>query len=123
MANLQPGLSARVELVVADSDTALAVGSGDVAVLATPRLLALCEQATVAAAAPGLDPGETTVGSRVELDHLSPTPVGTPVVAIAVLESVDGPRLTFTVSAVQEGREVARGVVRRVVVDRARFGG
>ncbi len=123
MANLQPGLSARVELVVADSDTALAVGSGDVAVLATPRLLALCEQATVAAAAPGLDLGETTVGSRVELDHLSPTPVGTPVVAIAVLESVDGPRLTFTVSAVQEGREVARGVVRRVVVDRARFGG
>jgi len=123
VANLQPGLSARVELVVADSDTALAVGSGDVAVLATPRLLALCEQATVAAAAPGLDLGETTVGSRVELDHLSPTPVGTPVVAIAVLESVDGPRLTFTVSAVQEGREVARGVVRRVVVDRARFGG
>jgi fluoroacetyl-CoA thioesterase len=106
---------------VSDDDTALAVGSGDVPVLATPRVVALCEAATVAAAAPGLAPGETTVGARVELDHLAPTPVGASVVATAVLESVDGRSLTFRVSAVQEGREVARGVVRRVVVNRDRF--
>jgi predicted thioesterase len=123
MADLRPGASARAELVVTERDTAASVGSGDVAVLATPRLLALCEEATVAAAAPGLAPGETTVGARVELDHLAPTPVGETVVADAVLESVDGPSLTFRVRAVQGDREVGRGTVRRVVVDRQRFAG
>ena len=123
MADLRPGASGRAELVVGERDTAVALGSGDVAVLATPRLLALCEAATVAAAAPGLAPDETTVGARVELDHLAPTPVGATVVADAVLDSVDGRTLTFRVRAVQGDLEVGRGTVRRVVVDRRRFAG
>jgi predicted thioesterase len=123
MADLRPGASARAELLVGEDDTAVSVGSGDVAVLATPRLLALCEEATVAAAAPALAPGETTVGARVELDHLAPTPVGETVVAHAVLESVEGRSLTFRVRAVQGDLEVGRGTVRRVIVDRRRFAG
>ena len=73
---LQPGLSARVELTVTDADTAQALGSGDVPVLATPRVLALAEAATVAALAARLDTGQTTVGTRVELDHVAATAVG-----------------------------------------------
>ena len=71
-----PGLTAQVELTVTDADTAQAVGSGDVPVLGTPRVLALAEAATVAATATGMPPGSTTVGTRVELEHLAPTVVG-----------------------------------------------
>ena len=58
----------------------MALGSGDVPVLATPRVVALVEEATVAAIAAALAPGQTTVGTRVELDHLAATPVGRTVV-------------------------------------------
>ena len=68
-----PGLTARVELTVTDADTAQAVGSGDVPVLGTPRVLALAEAATVAATATRMPAGSTTVGIRVELEHLAPT--------------------------------------------------
>ena len=68
-----------LEFVVGEPDTAVAMGSGDVPVLATPRLLAWLEAATVAAAAPELAPGRTTVGTRVELEHVVPCGVGTAV--------------------------------------------
>ncbi len=115
------GLDARVELTVSDADTALAWGSGDVPVLATPRVVALVEEATVAAVAPALDDGETTVGIRVELDHLAATPVGRTVVAEARLVTVRGRRLRFAVEVSEGGDVVARGTVTRAVVDRDRF--
>lgn len=118
---LRPGLAARVELTVAEVDTAAALGSGDVPVLATPRVLALAEAATVAATAAALPAGSTTVGTRVELAHLAATAVGRTVVAEAILSDVDGRRLGFTVS-VRDGDDVAaRGRVERVVVDREAF--
>jgi fluoroacetyl-CoA thioesterase len=117
-----PGLRAAVEATVDGRDTARALGSGDVDVLGTPRVLALVEAATVAAVAGALDEGSTTVGSRVQLDHLAPTAVGADVRAEAVLERVDGRRLTFAVTLAEDGRVVARGTVTRAVVDRARFG-
>jgi len=116
-----PGLSARVELTVTDSDTAQAVGSGDVPVLGTPRVLALVEAATVAATATQLPPGMTTVGSRVELDHRAPTPVGRTVTAQARLAKVDGRRLLFEVSLTDGGTVAASGRVERILVDRHRF--
>src|SRR5690242_21888862 len=88
-----PGMGARVELTVTDADTAQAVGSGDVPVLATPRLLALAEAATVGATASRMPPGATTVGTRIELDHRSATAIGRTVTAEARLAKVDGPRL------------------------------
>ena len=118
---LIPGLSATVELTVTPADTAQALGSGDVPVLGTPRVVALAEEATVAAVAPALKAGETTVGTRVELDHLAPTLVGATVVAQALLAQVDGRRLTFDVSVSAAGPVIARGRVSRVVVERERF--
>src|SRR5262245_35312181 len=78
---LTAGLAARVELTVTDADTAQALGSGDVPVLGTPKVLALMEAASVVATAARLEPGLTTVGTRVELDHRAATPVGRKVVA------------------------------------------
>ena len=115
------GLRGAVQAVVAAADTARALGSGDVEVLGTPRVLALVEEATVAAVVGTLDAGLTTVGSRVELDHLAPTAVGATVWAEAVLEQVSGRRLTFAVTLTEDGRVVARGTVTRAVVDRDRF--
>jgi fluoroacetyl-CoA thioesterase len=118
---LAPGLTGAVSLTVSEVDTASALGSGDVPVLATPRVVALVEAATVAAVAKGLAPGQTTVGVRVELDHQAATPVGRSVVAEAVLTEVDGRRLTFEVSLTDGAVLAAQGVVRRVVVDRQKF--
>ncbi len=115
------GRTAEVSFTVTDADTAAALGSGDLAVLATPRLLAWCEAATCAAAG-DLAEGSTSVGTRVELDHLVPSAVGRRVRVLAVLTRVDGRRLGFEVTAAHEdGEVVGRGVVGRVVVDSERF--
>ncbi|MFI7426909.1 thioesterase family protein [Micromonospora sp. NPDC049836] len=116
-----PGLTARVELTVTDADTAQAVGSGDVPVLGTPRVLALAEAATVAATATRMPPGATTVGTRVELAHRAATPVGRTVVAQARLAEVDGRRLLFEVAVTDGDETVADGRVERALVDRQRF--
>lgn len=108
-------------LQVGDDDTALAMRSGDVPVLATPRLIALCEEAAVEAVSGALPEGRTTVGMRVQLDHLAPTAVGRSVTAEATLEKVEGRRLTFTVSAADDRGLVAAGRVTRVVVDVDQF--
>lgn len=118
---LTAGVSARVELTVTDPDTAQAIGSGDVPVLATPRLLALAEAATVAATATRIKPGATTVGTRVELDHKVPTAIGHTVTAEARLAKVDGRRLLFEVVVTEGDTLVAEARVERVVVDRQRF--
>jgi len=90
-------------------------------VLATPRVVALVEAATVAATAGALAPGSSTVGTRVELEHLAPTAVGRQVVAEAHLIAMDGRRLTFDVTLHDGDTLAARGRVERVVVDRDRF--
>lgn len=108
-------------MVVSDTDTARALGSGSVEVLGTPRLIALCEEASCRAVASELADGCTTVSLNIRIDHLQPSPVGAEVVAEAVLAKVDGRRLTFTVSASDERGLVAVGKVVRVVVDVDRF--
>jgi fluoroacetyl-CoA thioesterase len=118
---ISPGLRAGFEHTVTEADTAAAVGSGDLPVLATPRVLALAERATVQAVAGALDPGATTVGARVELEHLQASPVGAAVLVEAVLERVAGRRLEFSFRLLHAGRLAARGWVVRVVVDRAGF--
>ncbi|GGS53657.1 hypothetical protein GCM10010206_14140 [Streptomyces cinerochromogenes] len=106
-----------------DADTAIRMGSGDVPVLATPRLIAWMEAATVRAAAPFLGAGRTTVGTAVRIEHLRATAVGgeVEVTAEATSDATDR-RLTFAVRAVDgSGRVVARGEIERAVVDRQRF--
>jgi predicted thioesterase len=106
-------------------DTARALGSGDLEVLGTPRLIAWCEQATVAAVAHGLDDSRTTVGTRVEIAHERASRIGATVTVRAELAHVDGRLLRFDVVAEQDAdgaqAVVGRGQVTRVVVDRDRF--
>lgn len=118
---VKPGLSAEAELTVGEGDTALAIKSGEVPVLATPRVIALCEEASVRALLDELGPNETSVGMQVQMDHLAPTAVGHTVTAEATVEKVNGRRVTFTVSASDERGLVAVGRVTRVIVDIERF--
>lgn len=116
-----PGLGAQVELTVTDADTAQSLGSGDVPVLATPRVLALAEAATVAATARQIPGGITTVGTRAEIEHRAPTPVGHRVTARALLTKTDGRTLFFEVTVHDGDRLVAEVRVERVTLDRRRF--
>lgn len=114
---------ATLRFTVTDDDTAEAVGSGSLPVLGTPRLLAWCEAATCAAVEDALDEGSTSVGTRVQLEHLAASPVGAEVEVTASTAYVDGRLHRFTVSArhTGDGRVVAAGEITRVVVDTAKF--
>jgi len=127
---LATGLRATVTAEVTDADTAQALGSGDVPVLGTPRLLALAEAATVAAVAPALAPGQTTVGIEVSLEHSRAAPVGACVEVRAELTEIDGRRLVFMVVGYLTGDAapgdrddavIGGGTVQRLLVDRERF--
>ena len=109
--------------VVSAADTAAAVGSGDLAVLGTPRLLAWCEATTCAVVDPSLTAAQTSVGTRVSLEHLAASPVGQRVEVTATVVYVDGRLLRFEVTArhPDDDKLVAHGEVTRVVVDRERF--
>jgi len=105
---------------VTDDDTADALGSGDLPVLATPRLLAWFEEATCGAVA--LDDNSTSVGTRIELEHLVASPVGSEVTATATVAHRDGRLIRFQVVAHDAvGTVLATGEVQRVVVDREGF--
>ena len=108
---------------VTDDDTARAVGSGSLPVLGTPRLLAWLEAATCASLDPLLPDGSTSVGTRVQLEHLAASPVGAEVEVSASSAYVDGRLHRFTVSArdTGSGKVLAAGEITRVVVDAERF--
>lgn len=120
---LEVGLRAALVHVVSEADTAAAMGSGDLPVLATPRVLALCEAACVSALSDAdLDPATTTVGTRVELEHLLALPVGETATSTASLVQVDGRLLRFEVVVTDDGdRLLARAQLTRVLVERERF--
>jgi len=109
---------------VTDGDTATALGSGDVPVLATPRLIAWMEAATVQAALPFLRAGQTTVGTAIRIDHRRATPIGSSVEITATPPRRDPAesRLTFDVRVVDgSGQVVAAGQIERAIIDRRRF--
>lgn len=107
--------------VVTDADTAVTQRTGAVPVLATPSVVLLAEQAAVVAIDGNTPAGHTTVGYRVQMDHLAPVAVGDEVTAEAVLETIEGRRLTFRVSVKHTAGLVAAGRITRVVVEEARF--
>ncbi|MBK6761784.1 MAG: thioesterase [Micrococcales bacterium] len=117
------GQTASVVRQVADTDTAAAVGSGDLPVLGTPILLAWLEAATVAVC--GATDQQTTVGTRIAVDHVRPSAVGTLVTCSAEVAEIDGRIVTFKVQATQEqdGTQAlaGRGVVTRAIVEREVF--
>ncbi|MHB1211109.1 MAG: thioesterase family protein [Candidatus Nanopelagicales bacterium] len=116
------GAESTVTRTVTSADTAIAVGSGDLPVLATPLMIALMEQAACAAIGPYLPDGMTSVGTRVEVRHRAPSPIGSTVHARATVTSVDGARVAFTVRAWQDDGAVIAigdGTHTRAVIDRA----
>jgi fluoroacetyl-CoA thioesterase len=125
MSRLEVGLRATITAEVTQADTAQALGSGDVPVLGTPRLLALAEAACVAAVAPNLEEGQTTVGAAVSLEHKRASPVNASIEVEAELTRIDGRRLwfNFIAYAPDEGDDVVIGAgsVERVLVDTERF--
>ncbi len=115
--------AASLTFTVGDADTAAALGSGSLPVLATPRLLAWLEAATCAALDPTLAAGSTSVGTRVELEHRGASPPGQEVEVSASSSYTDGRLHRFTVAARNRpgGKVVATGEITRVVVDAERF--
>ncbi|MGI9598459.1 MAG: thioesterase family protein [Acidimicrobiales bacterium] len=118
---VSPGLTASKSYTVSEDDTAIALGSGDVPVLGTPRMIAWCEEVTVLALEPALESGRTTVGYRIRIDHLAPTPVGATVEVVASVSEASDRQVTLAVTVTDTNGTAAEGAITRVVVDRDRF--
>ncbi len=118
---LKEGLTHTSRLVVTESVTATKMGSGDMAVLATPAMLALMENAAMLAVAPHLPEGATTVGGHIASNHVKPTALGGEVTATATLTKVEGRKLHFTVTAHEGDALLGEGTHLRFIVDREKF--
>ncbi len=121
MDDIAVGLTGDVEATVSADDTAERWGSGLVPVLGTPTLVAMMENAAVTALDGRLQPEQTSVGGRMDIRHLAPTPVGLSVRVHAELMEVDGRRLVFRVEAWDEVERIGEATHERFVVDRQRF--
>ena len=115
------GMKAQVETLVEREDTAKEVGSGDLLVYATPCMVALMEGAACEAIAAALKDTETTVGTGLNIQHLSATPVGLDVRAEAEVTAVEGKVITFAVTAYDEVGEIGKGTHTRVIVNTQKF--
>lgn len=118
---LETGLKYEGRLIVSECNTASALGSGDMDVLATPAMVALMENAAMMAVADHLPEGSTTVGVEISTSHLKASAIGANVVAQACLEEVDGRRLKFSLKAWDDAGVIGEGVHTRFIVDRERF--
>jgi fluoroacetyl-CoA thioesterase len=118
---LHPGLSAEIEISVSETDTAAHLGSGSIAVYATPALVVLMESAAVHALEGRLPPGHTTVGGQINLRHLAATPVGMQVRARAELVEVQGRKLSFRIQAWDNVEQVGEATHIRFLIDEEAF--
>lgn len=114
-------MTGTAELTVSDRDTAIALGSGDLSVLGTPRVVALCEEAAVAVLAGLLPPGATSVGTQIQIDHTAASAVGASVTAKATVLGVESKKITFDVELVDRDSVVASGTHTRFIVDHDQF--
>lgn len=121
IAMIEIGLTHTSQLVVSDDVTAIAMGSGDMPVLATPVMMALMENAAMLAVAPHLLQGSTTVGGHIAASHVKPTAVGHTVTATATVTAVDGRKIEFAVAAHCGETLLGEGSHTRFIVDRDRF--
>ncbi|RSN73816.1 MAG: thioesterase [Thermoproteota archaeon] len=118
---LRPGLKDRRLFRVTDQHSAKFLGSGDVSVLSTPSMITFMEETCRKMVESFLEEGDTTVGTRVDVSHLKPAPVGEEVEVTAELIEVDGRRLKFRVEAFWRGEKIGEGYHERFVVNRERF--
>ena len=115
------GMKGMVESCVEREDTAKEVGSGDLLVYATPCMVALMEGAACEAIADCMGENQTTVGTMLNIEHISATPVGLEVRAEAEVTEVAGKVITFDVKAFDEAGEIGRGTHKRVVINAQKF--
>lgn len=115
------GMKGRAEAVVSDQNTAIAAGSGTLPVFATPWMCALMEKAAWTAIAPALEEGDSTVGTKLNVSHLSATPIGLKVWAESEVTLVDGKRIELKVSAYDEKGLIGEGTHERFLVTNERF--
>lgn len=119
--DLKVGLKNSVAQVVTENDTAVAVGSGSLKVLATPKLIALVEKAAADLVEKNLSPEMTSVGTLVNFEHTAPTPVGMKFSAEVEIIEIDGRKIIFNVKTFDEVREVGHGRHERFIVNREKF--
>ena len=118
---MEKGLKHISTTTVTAANTALTMGSGDMEVFATPTMVALMENAAMKAVAPHLPEGSTTVGAMMQTSHIKPSAPGETVTAEAVLQEVDGRKLTFRITAYDAEGTIGEGIHIRYIVDRERF--
>lgn len=121
MGSLAVGLKGEATIPVTEGNTAVAYGSGSARVFATPAMIGLMEKAALSSVDPRLPAGQTTVGVRVDVEHLAATPVGMQVTARSELVEIDGRRLVFRVEAYDECEIIGRGTHVRYIVTADRF--
>jgi predicted thioesterase len=113
--------SEKVTASVDGSNTAKAVGSGSLEVFATPMMIALMERAACQALAGSLEEGQTSVGTMINVEHVSASPIGATISATAAIDGVFGRRVEFSVTAMDGETVIGRGKHTRMIVDRRRF--
>lgn len=118
---MEVGLKYESRVVVSQSNTALALGSGDMEVFATPAMIALMENAAMMAVAAEVGDGNSTVGIEMNSSHVKASPIGATIIAQAELVEVDGRKLTFSVKAFDEQGVIGEGRHIRFVVNRDKF--
>ena len=118
---LHTGIRGNRELLVTEELTARAMGSGELDVFATPAMIALAEETAWRSVAGELEAGQGTVGTRLEIDHLSATPMGMKVYCETELTAIDRRRLTFRVEICDEAGPIGRGIHERYIVENEKF--
>ena len=118
---MEIGLTFTSTTVVDNTNTAVALGSGDMEVFATPAMVALMENAAMNAVAPHLEAGQTTVGTEISTTHIKASALGATITATATLTAIEGRKLTFAVTAHDGGNIIGEGTHTRFIVDRERF--
>ena len=118
---IEIGVTYTSHMTVTEAVTAIAMGSGDLPVLATPAMSALMENAAMLAVAPHLPEGSTTVGGHIDISHLKPTPVGETVTATATVIGVEGKKIEFKVEARCGDVLLGEGTHLRFIIDKEKF--
>lgn len=118
---LETGIKGFAKTMVTEENTASAMGSGSLEVFATPAMVALMEECSWKLVQPYLEEGQGTVGTGLEIQHLSATPLGMEVTCQSTLTEVDGRKLTFEVEAYDAAGLIGKGTHQRFIVDNARF--
>lgn len=118
---MEIGLTFTSTTVVDNTNTAVALGSGDMEVFATPAMVALMENAAMNAVQPHLEAGQTTVGTEISTTHIKASALGATITATATLTAIEGRKLTFAVTAHDGDNIIGEGTHTRFIVDRERF--